>query len=140
VPTSRVVIEIKETADHDNAVLADAVSNYRSLGYRIAVDNFGGSHSSLERVLELQPDIVKLDRALIRSTEHSRSASTSFNQLVDRFRRIGIQVVVEGIDTARQLSIARLSGADLLQGYYLEHPEFAATTRSQFGRSEQLAA
>lgn len=140
VPTSHVVIEIKETAGQDDAVLADAVRNYRNLGYRIAVDGFGGAHSSLERVLELQPGIVKLDGALIRSTEHSRSATTSFNQLVDRFRRAGIQVAVEGIETAGQLEIAKHSGADLLQGYYLSHPEFAATTLRLSDRVGQLVA
>ncbi len=140
VPTSRVVIEIKEPVNGDEASLADAVSNYRSLGYRIAVDDFGVAHSSLERVLKLQPDIVKFDGALIRTTERSRNATTSFNQLVDRFRRAGIQVGIEGIENAQQLEIARRSGADLLQGYHLGRPELCAKTRSSFCRSERLAA
>jgi len=140
VPTSRVVIEIKEPVNGDEVSLADAVSNYRSLGYRIAVDDFGAAHSSLERVLKLQPDIVKFDGALIRTTERSRNATTSFNQLVDRFRRAGIQVAIEGIENAQQLEIARRSGADLLQGYHLGRPEFCAETRSSFCRSERLAA
>ncbi len=140
VPTSQVVIEIKETTSVDEAALADAVSNYRSLGYRIAVDDFGAPHSSLERVLKLQPDIVKLDGTLIQTTEHSRSAATSFNQLVARFHRAGIQVSVEGIETATQLENARKSGADLLQGYYLASPEFAARTRARLCRNGRLAA
>lgn len=140
VHTSRVVIELKETANVVDAVLTDAVSNYRSLGYRIAVDDFGAAHSSLERVLKLQPDIVKLDSALIQTTEHSRSATTSFNQLVERFQSAGIQVAVEGIETARQLEVARKSGADLLQGYYSARPEFIAAARGQLCRGEQLAA
>jgi EAL domain-containing protein (putative c-di-GMP-specific phosphodiesterase class I) len=140
VPTAHVVIEIKETANVDEAVLADAVSNYRSLGYRIAVDDFGAAHSSLERVLKLQPDIVKLDGTLIQATEHSRSAATSFNQLVARFHSAGIQVAVEGIETAAQLQVARKSGADLLQGYHLASPEFAAGVRGRVCRGGQLAA
>ncbi len=140
VPTSRVVIEIKEAANVGEAVLTDAVNNYRSLGYRIAVDNFGAAHSSLEHVLKLHPDIVKLDGALIQTTEHSRSATTSFNRLVERFRSAGIQVTVEGIETATQLEIARKSGADLLQGYYLASPEFLADVRRRLCRDEQLAA
>lgn len=137
VPTSQVVIEIKETADE--AVLADAVSNYRSLGYRIAVDDFGAAHSSLERVLKLKPDIVKLDGVLIQTTEKLRGAATSFNRLVERFHSAGIQVAVEGIETAKQLEIARKSGADLLQGFHLARPAFAAR-QSQFGSGEPLAA
>ena len=140
VPTSLVVIEIKEAANVDEAVLTNAVNNYRSLGYRIAVDNFGAAHSSLEHVIELNPDIVKLDGTLIQTTEHSRSATTSFNQLVERFHSAGIQVTVEGIETATQLDIARKSGADLLQGYYLASPEFAACARGRLCRNGRLAA
>jgi EAL domain-containing protein (putative c-di-GMP-specific phosphodiesterase class I) len=140
VSTSQVVIEIKETADTDDAVLTDAVNNYRNLGYRIAVDDFGAAHSSLERVLKLKPDIVKLDGVLIQAAERSNNAATSFNPLVDKFHDAGIQVAVEGIETARQLEIARKSGADLLQGYHLARPEFAAAGRGQLCRAEQLVA
>lgn len=140
VPTSRVVIEIRESAVEDAARLMEAVGNYRSLGYRIAVDDFGGAYSSLERVLELRPDIVKLDGALIGTAEHSRNATCSFNQLVERFHSAGIQVAVKGIETARQLEIARNAGAGLLQGYHLGYPEFSADTRGQLCRGEQLAA
>ena len=140
VPTSHVVIEIRETANRDDDVLATAVSNYRSLGYRIAVDDFGAAHSSLERVLELKPDIVKLDGALIQATENSHSAVASLSKLIDRFHGSGIQVAVKGIETDKQLEVARNAGADLLQGYHLARPEFAATTRGQLCRNEQLAA
>jgi EAL domain-containing protein (putative c-di-GMP-specific phosphodiesterase class I) len=140
VPTSHVVIEIREATNVDEAVLANAVNNYRGLGYRIAVDNFGAAHSSLERVLKLNPDIVKLDGTLIRTTERSRSATTSFNRLVERFHSAGIQVAVGGIETATQMEIARKSDADLLQGYYLASPEFAACARGRLCRNGRLAA
>ena len=140
VPTSRVVIEIKEPVNEDDANLADAVSNYRSLGYKIAVDDFGGAHSSLERVLKLQPHIVKLDSALIQTVKNSSSAISSFKKLVNRFHSAGIQVAIKGIETDRQLEIARLSRADLFQGYHLGRPEFSADTRRQLCRGEHLAA
>ncbi len=140
VPTSRVVIEIKEPTNEDDAHLEAAVSNYRSLGYQIAVDNFGTAHSSLERVLKLQPDIVKMDGVLIRTTENSHGATSSFNKLVNRFHSAGIQVAITGIATARQLEIARQSGADLFQGYHLGRPEFSADARGRLCRNERLAA
>lgn len=140
VPTARVVIEIQESAVQDGARLEEAVNNYRSLGYRIAVDSFGGAYSDLERVLKLAPDIVKLDGALIHAAEDSSSATSSLNQLVSRLHNAGVQVVVEGIETARQSEIARKSGADLLQGFHPGAPEFAAATRGQRYRGEPLAA
>lgn len=140
VPTARVVIEIQESAVQDGARLEEAVNNYRSLGYRIAVDNFGGAHSDLERVLKLAPDIVKLDGILIQAAEDAGNATGLLNQLVNRLHGARVQVVVEGIETAGQLEIARNSGADLLQGYHLGCPEFAAATREQLYRGEPLAA
>ncbi len=140
VPTSRVVIEIRETAVGDDARLTEAVSNYRGLGYQIAVDDFGGAHSGLERVLKLQPDIVKLDGALIHSAAESHLAAESLRQLVVLLHGRGIQVAIEGIETPEQLEAARKSGADLLQGYQLGRPEFSADPRGQLCRGEQLAA
>jgi EAL domain-containing protein (putative c-di-GMP-specific phosphodiesterase class I) len=131
IPTSHVVIEIKESAVKDAARLEEAVSNYRSLGYKIAVDNFGTAHSSLERMLKLQPDIVKLDGTLIRATEYTPSLTGVISGLVDKFHRGGAQVAITGIESAKQLEIARQFGADLLQGHYLGRPEFAADTRRQ---------
>ncbi|HZW24629.1 MAG TPA: EAL domain-containing protein [Gallionella sp.] len=136
VPTSRVVIEIRESGVEDEARLAKAIGNYRSLGYRVAVDNFGAAHSNLERVLRQQPDIVKLDGALIVAAEQASEAADSFDQLVARLRGAGIQVGIEGIENTRQLEIARKSGADLLQGYQLARPEFAGAS----SRGERLAA
>ena len=138
VPTSRVVIEIKDGADE--TVLADAVSNYRSLGYRIALENFGGDDTDLERVPRLKPDIVKLHGALIHAATRSHSAAESLKQLVANLHQARIQVAITGIETKEQLEIARKSGADFLQGYQLARPEFAAAAQGQFGRNEPLAA
>lgn len=162
VPTARVVIEIKESAVEDEARLVEAVKNYRSLGYRIAVDDFGATQSSIERILNpqrryenlvsnngyaeldrvlaLQPDIIKLDGAVIRAAEQTPGASTVIYGLVNVFHSIGAQVVIEGIETAKQLEIARNTGADFLQGYQLGRPEFASARRRQLCRAEQLAA
>jgi len=144
VPTSRVVIELKEFAAEDYTRLEDAVSNYRSLGYKIAVDNFGASYSginkvanlhpdSLDRVLRLRPDIVKLDDALLRATG-------TIYRLVNTFHSVGAQVAITGIETQEQLDIAHNAGADLLQGYYLGCPELSMDTWGQLCRNGRLAA
>lgn len=144
VPSSRVVIELKEFATEDHARLEDAVNNYRSLGYKIAVDNFGASYSginevanlypvSLDSVLRLRPDIVKLDGALLRAADKTY-------RLMNTFHSAGTQAVITGIETQEQLDIARNAGADLLQGYYLGRPEFSADAQGRLCRDERLAA
>lgn len=140
VDTSRVVIEIKESEVKDAARLEEAVSNYRSLGYKIAVDNFGTAQSSLERMLKLRPDIVKLDGTLIRAAEFTPSLTGVISGLMDKFRSGGAQVAITGIETSGQLQIARQLGADLLQGHYLGRSEFVVDTRRQLCRGKRLAA
>lgn len=159
LPTSRVVIEIRESAVEDVARLSEAVNNYRSLGYKIAVDDFGAVHSGiarivnsqrrydnlisdieLDRVLALRPDIVKLDSSVIQTAEHTASATAVIHGLVNIVHQSGAQVVIEGIETASQLVIARATGADFLQGYFLGKPEFAGNTPHPLYFAEQLAA
>lgn len=146
VPTSRVVIKIKESSVADSARLEEAANNYRSLGYKIALGNFGAAYSSgtayssLDKALNLRPDIIKLDGGLIRKAEHTSRVESLIRGLVEIFHKLGAQVVIEGIETAGQATIAHNAGADLLQGYYLGRPEFSAEARRQLCRSERLAA
>ena len=135
VPTSRVVIEIKEA--EDDAVLAEAVSNYRSLGYRIALDDFAADAAGVERLTRLKPDIVKLDSSLIRSAADAGADAESFGRLVSRLRRSGTQVAIKSIETSRQLKYAAASGVDLLQGYQLGRPQYASVAH---GRLAEVAA
>jgi EAL domain-containing protein (putative c-di-GMP-specific phosphodiesterase class I) len=162
VPTSRVVIEIKESAIERDEQLIQAVSNYRSLGYKIAVDDFGATHTGiariinpqrnysslvsnrdsteLDRVLALRPDFIKIDGIAIRAAEHASRAATVIRGLVNIFHSIGAQVVIEGIETSEQLAVAQDTGADLLQGYSLGYPHFVPQRRESFCSGKRLAA
>lgn len=151
VPITQVVIEITESAVKDDARLEEAVNNYRSAGYRIAVDNFGSGHGALgklfhpradwskpgsigglpwlTRVLDLRPDFVKLDGEVIRQAESGTAATLILHRLVSLFHDIGTQVIAQHIETEKQAEIARNAGVDLLQGHYFGCPEFVETRR-----------
>jgi EAL domain-containing protein (putative c-di-GMP-specific phosphodiesterase class I) len=62
---------------------------------------------------------------VIHAAEQNSSIGTVIHGLVNIFHRAGIQVAIEGIETAKQLDIAQKTGADLLQGYHLGQPAFA---------------
>ncbi|MFC7418636.1 EAL domain-containing protein [Iodobacter arcticus] len=119
-----VVLEIIEAAipDAQEADLIRAVRNYRQRGYRIALDDYG--HANLSRLLSLAPEIVKLDKALIHAAEGNSKAQRLLSQLVEMLHGIESQVVIEGIESAKQLAIAKESGADFLQGYFLAEPKY----------------
>jgi EAL domain-containing protein (putative c-di-GMP-specific phosphodiesterase class I) len=162
VPTSQVVIEIRESAVKDDARLELAVSNYRKLGYRIAIDNFGSEHGAprdlfstkseqgttgvfegqnwLNRVLSLRPDFVKLDGSMISRAQGGAVSAFALHRLVGLFHGVGTKVAVQNIETGGQLDIARSVGADLLQGNYFGRPEFMSEARRKICRNERLAA
>jgi EAL domain-containing protein (putative c-di-GMP-specific phosphodiesterase class I) len=140
VPPERVVIEIAENAVADKQRLFDAVNNFRSVGYQVAIDDFLPGRANLERVLKLEPDIIKLEGSLIRDAEHAVGGKGVVYGLVNIFHSNGAKVVVQGIETPEQADIALRSGADGLQGYYIGQPAAPLSLRSSLCRGYRLAA
>ncbi|AZN37128.1 EAL domain-containing protein [Iodobacter ciconiae] len=123
-----IVLEIFESTIPEGQIsrLAQAIKNYRARGYQIAVDDYGFLSSNLSRLLALSPEIVKLDRVVINqlSQEHPVQAQKFLCQFVNRLHDMGSQVVIEGINSAEHLRLARESGANMLQGYFLSEPRY----------------
>lgn len=122
VNPARVVLEIAETADLGDAALKAFVSAYRDAGFRIALDDFGAGASNYERVLALQPDIVRLAPSLVRNAEHSPRAARLFPHMVSLLREAGALALVDGIATEAQARIAIDADAELLQGDWFAPP------------------
>jgi EAL domain-containing protein (putative c-di-GMP-specific phosphodiesterase class I) len=118
----RVVIEILESSVDDLSRLQAALASYQRRGFRIAIDDFGCRHSNFDRLWQLRPDIVKLDRSLIVAASEQLRVRRILPRLVDIIHELDAVTVVEGIETADQLTLARDSGADAVQGYLLGRP------------------
>lgn len=123
VPSHRVVIEILGSAIEDESLLFEAVKNYRDRGYKVAMDDYGTRHSSLERLWRLAPDFVKLDSTWLRSATHSDKVQRILPKLVSILHDAGATVVAEGVESDRQLELALTAGADLVQGHYFGRPD-----------------
>jgi EAL domain-containing protein (putative c-di-GMP-specific phosphodiesterase class I) len=122
IPPHRVVVEVLESALHRDRDLFRAMDFYRELGCLIAVDDFGAGHSNLDRVWRLKPNIVKLDRLLIRHSGEDQTARLFFHRMVSTMHEAGSLVAVEGIELESQAVIATDANADLAQGYYFARP------------------
>ncbi|WP_148714207.1 EAL domain-containing protein [Chitinolyticbacter meiyuanensis] len=121
-----VVLELLEsdvTAAEPEA-LTRAVANFRSRGYRIALDDFGHGHANFDRLWATAPDYVKLDRELLRLAGRDDKAARGYRQLVALLRDTGARIVAEGVETATELAIARDAGVDALQGFLLGEPGY----------------
>ena len=92
------------------------------MGCLIAIDDFGAGHSNFERIWNLSPDIVKLDRSLLtRATEEHR-ARQILNGMVSLLHQSGCLVLLEGVETRDQALIAIDAGVDFVQGFYFRKP------------------
>ena len=119
------MLEIIESRIEESDRLVEAVAAYQQRGYRVAIDDFGCQHSNFDRLWQLSPDVVKLDRSLIVQSEINPRARKILPKLVDIIHDLGAQVVCEGIETPDQHALAASVGVDLVQGFYYgrPHPE-----------------
>jgi EAL domain-containing protein (putative c-di-GMP-specific phosphodiesterase class I) len=123
LPARRIVIEILESEISDRAYLKALITHFRQLGCLIAIDDFGAGHSNFDRVWELQPDIVKIDRNLVRQAGISLKAERILTGIVALIHEAGSLVVVEGVESQREAMVAISSDADMVQGFYFARPE-----------------
>lgn len=94
----------------------------RDDGVRIAIDDFGTGYSNLARLRELPVDRVKIDRSLVRDIATSAEARTICSAVVGLIQGLGMEVVVEGIESEAQMDVLRVIGCSLFQGYHLARP------------------
>lgn len=93
-------------------------------GAKLVVDDFGAGYSNLKRVVDLEPAVVKLDRALIAGINFSSRQRLLVEYLVKTMSALGAQVVAEGIETPGELSAVRDAGCHYGQGYFLARPAY----------------
>jgi EAL domain-containing protein (putative c-di-GMP-specific phosphodiesterase class I) len=120
---SRVVLEVTERAplapEHEpRRHLADL----RAAGFRIAVDDLGAGYSGLTSFVQLEPEFVKLDMALIRNVNENSVKRRLVRSITGVCREMGLQVVAEGIETKEERDTVIELGCDLLQGYLFGRP------------------
>lgn len=122
LPPHRIVIEIVEQPTDDAERLRETVAYYRELGCLTAIDDFGAGHSNFERIWNLSPDIVKLDRKLLTRATEDHRARQILDGIVSLLHQSGCLVLLEGVETSDQAMIAIDAGVDFVQGFYFCRP------------------
>ena len=122
-PAVMLELEITESLAMDmKARTLDQIGALRREGVRIAIDDFGTGYSNLSRLRELPVDRVKIDRSLVRDIAVSAEARTICSAVVGLIQGLGMEVVVEGVETEAQMEMLRVIGCTLFQGYHLARP------------------
>jgi EAL domain-containing protein (putative c-di-GMP-specific phosphodiesterase class I) len=123
VPSTRLVIEVSETAAvNDYEMLHAILRPLREEGARLACDDAGAGFASLRHILQLAPDIIKLDITLTRGIDSDPSGRALAAALISFASETGTMVVAEGIETAAECDELIALGVEYGQGYFLGHP------------------
>ncbi|WP_040261047.1 sensor domain-containing phosphodiesterase [Pseudomonas massiliensis] len=120
---ARLVLELTEhcvVPDYD--ALSNALVPYRTAGVRLAIDDAGAGYASMRHILQLRPDIIKLDMALTQGIEHDAQRRAMASALIAFARETDTSVVAEGVETTADLLTLRRLGAHRVQGYLTGRP------------------
>jgi diguanylate cyclase (GGDEF)-like protein len=127
VPPEALTIEITETAMMRDPEMAHRVMHaLADLGVELAVDDYGTGYSSLEYLLKLPIDEIKLDRAFSGSIDGDPRAVAIVRSTIDLTHALGLRMVAEGVEDPLTLAVLQELGCDRVQGWHLGRPMPAA--------------
>ena len=119
----RVVLEVTERASLDDVPgVRSKITQLRELGFRIAVDDLGAGYAGLSSFALLEPDVVKLDMALVRDIHKEPTKQRLVRSMTQLCADMGLEVVAEGIECAEERDVLVHLGCDLLQGFFFGRP------------------
>lgn len=130
LPADVVVLEVTEsTLDADSPGVVRTLAQLRELGVHVALDDFGTGWSSLSRLDRLPVDILKIDRSFVEPLAQPGGDPTMLRAVVAIGRALHIDVVAEGIETARQATAVTDAGCGFAQGWFYGRPVARAPRR-----------
>jgi EAL domain-containing protein (putative c-di-GMP-specific phosphodiesterase class I) len=122
ISPGQLVFEVVEShAIADRGHLVSVLDHYRSLGWRVALDDVGAGWSSLSLLAAVRPDVVKLDKRLVQELPND-GARTVLTAVTELAHQLGAVVVAEGVETERLAEEVTALGADLGQGWLFGRP------------------
>jgi EAL domain-containing protein (putative c-di-GMP-specific phosphodiesterase class I) len=125
VPPDLLVLDIAENASVDNYHLfVEVIDRLRSLGVRIALDDAGAADVSLQHLLGVRPDIVKIDTTVIHGIADDELRQAVACAYASMAKRAGAISLAEGIETEEELAMLLSLDVETGQGYLLGRPAF----------------
>ena len=122
--TSRIVFELLEDESvKDFAVIKRFIQKVKKLGVMIAIDDFGAGYSNFERLLEFEPDILKIDGSLIKNIANDIYSRNIVETIVSFAKKQNIITIAEFIENEEIFNILNNLGVDYSQGYYFGEPK-----------------
>jgi EAL domain-containing protein (putative c-di-GMP-specific phosphodiesterase class I) len=119
----KLIFEIVESENiEDYEIVKNFISDFRELGVRIAIDDFGAGFSNFQHILEIEPDYLKLDGSMIKNIDKSKKSYEFVKSIVGLTKAIGIKTIAEFVHSKEVFEICYKLGVDEFQGYYFSPP------------------
>lgn len=123
IPARTLVVEIVEHSPPlDVPSFRKALAALREAGVAIALDDVGLGQSNYKMILDVRPEIYKLDRYLVSGAWSDPYRQVILDSLARMVRRLEARAVAEGVETSRELVAVEAAGIDLIQGFLYSQP------------------
>ena len=117
-----IVIEVTETTNLDEKErMVEFVSYLKEHNIKTSLDDFGTGYSSLSSLRDFEVDEIKIDRSFVDRAYTDKDAII-ISSIFEMANKLGLSVVVEGVETLEQLKFFKNLGATIIQGYYFDKP------------------
>ncbi len=123
-PANNIIFEFTEGEKINIKHLQSIIREYKKLGFKTAIDDFGAGYAGLSLLVEFQPDIVKIDMELLRNIDSDRPRQIVVNALVKMCHELNVTVLAEGVETKGERNYLFDQGIYLMQGYLFARPAF----------------
>ncbi len=118
-----VIFEIVESSDiEDFAKVKSFITQFRKLGVRIAIDDFGSGYSNFSHIIELSPDFLKIDGSLVKEIDTDEKSYLMVRSIVRLAKHLKIETIAEYVSKKEIFDICYKLGVDYFQGYYFSEP------------------
>lgn len=125
--TKQLVIELLESEGIEKyPEVEQFIKEFKALGCKIAIDDFGSGYSNFEHLLKLNVDIIKIDGSIIRQVDSDRNSRVIAETISDFAKKLGIKTVAEFVHSKEVLEVVKEVGIDYSQGFFLGKPSSKA--------------
>ena len=101
----------------------DFVQEIRSIGARVAIDDFGSGYSNYSYIIKLHADFLKIDSSLIKNIDTDKDSEIVVESIIMSAKKLGIKTIAEFIHSEAVMEKVKSMGVDFIQGYHVGKPE-----------------
>ncbi|MBR3663291.1 MAG: EAL domain-containing protein [Desulfovibrio sp.] len=123
IPANLIELELTESLFYDNQkAIIELVNELSRLGIKVSMDDFGTGYSSLSMLKDIHIDVLKIDQSFLRQSDQKEKRDIIFASIVSMASQLGINVVVEGVETEENVNLMLRCSCRVAQGFYYSKP------------------